>query len=101
VLVDPATGAVTGIIDWSDTALVDPARDLGLILRDLGDDGLEPALAATWAGPDDGLRARAAFYARCGLLEDLAHGVGTGQGAYTRKSLTALARLFPAPSPGG
>jgi aminoglycoside phosphotransferase (APT) family kinase protein len=103
VLVDPATGRVTGIIDWTDTAVVDPARDLGLILRDLGDAGLEAALAAQHAdGHGDGtmaehLRARARFYARCSLLEDLAYGVGTGQDPYVRKSLTALPRLFPDP----
>lgn len=88
------TGTVTGVIDWSDTALVDPARDLGLILRDLGDDGLEAALAAMPAHDGD-LRLRAAFYARCSLLEDLAYGVGTGRDAYVRKSLAALPRLFP------
>jgi aminoglycoside phosphotransferase (APT) family kinase protein len=97
VLVDPATCEVTGVIDWSDTALVDPARDLGLILRDLGEAGLDAALAARSAvdGDDDELRARTAFYARCSALEDLAYGVGTGRDAYVRNSLAALARLFP------
>jgi aminoglycoside phosphotransferase (APT) family kinase protein len=36
VLVEPQTMAITGVIDWSDAAVADPARDLGLILRDLG-----------------------------------------------------------------
>jgi len=94
VLVGPRTGRVTGVIDWSDTAVVDPARDLGLILRDLGDDGLEAALSAMPAD-DAELHARARFYARCSLLEDLAYGVGTGRDAYVRKSLAALPRLFP------
>nr|KEP23136.1 hypothetical protein DA06_11740 [Georgenia sp. SUBG003] len=106
VLVDRATGEVTGVIDWADAALVDPARDLGLILRDLGDDGLEASLAAmrTRQGADartdaDGLRGRARFYARCGLLEDLAYGVGSGREAYARKSLIVLPRLFPPEPP--
>ena len=38
ILVDDATGAITGIIDWSDAALVDPMVDLALIYRDLGPD---------------------------------------------------------------
>lgn len=100
VLVDPSTCAVTGVIDWSDAALTDPARDLGLILRDLGAAGLDAALAAMRSDDDDDrdrdeLRARAAFYARCSALEDLAYGLGTGRGAYVRNSLAALARLFP------
>ena len=36
VLVDPVTWTVTGIIDWSDAAIVDPAYDFGLLYRDLG-----------------------------------------------------------------
>jgi aminoglycoside phosphotransferase (APT) family kinase protein len=29
VLVDPDTAAVTGVLDWADAALVDPAYDFG------------------------------------------------------------------------
>jgi len=98
VLVDAATREVTGVIDWSDAALVDPACDLGRMLRDLGPDGLSAALAALPpgdGGDNDDLRTRAAFYAGCSALEDLAYGVETGRGAYVRNSLAALARLFP------
>jgi aminoglycoside phosphotransferase (APT) family kinase protein len=31
VLIDPGTWTVTGIIDWSDAAIVDPAIDFGLL----------------------------------------------------------------------
>ena len=36
VLIDPVAWTVTGIIDWSDAAIADPARDFGLLYRDLG-----------------------------------------------------------------
>jgi aminoglycoside phosphotransferase (APT) family kinase protein len=36
VLVDDAATTVTGVLDWSDAALVDPAFDFGRLLRDLG-----------------------------------------------------------------
>ncbi|MEV0288844.1 aminoglycoside phosphotransferase family protein [Kribbella sp. NPDC050820] len=36
VLVNASTYDVSGVIDWTDAAICDPARDLGLILRDLG-----------------------------------------------------------------
>jgi len=36
VLGTPATAAVTGVIDWGDAALIDPACDFGLLYRDLG-----------------------------------------------------------------
>jgi aminoglycoside phosphotransferase (APT) family kinase protein len=86
VLVDPAGWAVTGVIDWSDAALVDPAVDVGLLYRDLG----PPALALV-GGPD---AERAVFYARCAMLEDLAYGVTTGLDRYVAKSRTALSWLF-------
>jgi aminoglycoside phosphotransferase (APT) family kinase protein len=96
VLVDTA-GAVTGVVDWSDAALADPARDLGLVWRDLGRAGLRAALEAY--GPaardaDPGLAERIGFYARCAALEDLAYGLATGLQAYAAKSLAGLGRLF-------
>ncbi|AGL19789.1 aminoglycoside phosphotransferase [Actinoplanes sp. N902-109] len=90
VLVDPLTREPTGIIDWGDAAVGDPARDLGLILRDLG-----PA-ALRAVGPEPDAEERAHFYARCGLLADLAHGLETGRPAYVGKSIAALGWLFPA-----
>jgi aminoglycoside phosphotransferase (APT) family kinase protein len=100
VLVDPVTSTVCGVIDWTDAAVGDPAYDLGLILRDLGPGGLDAALRAY--GPvDAGLGARAAFYARCSLVEDLAHAVETGRRVYAEKSLAAIPALFvPGPPPG-
>jgi hypothetical protein len=56
---------------------------------------LTAALTSYQVGDIAALRERAAFYARCGLLEDLAYGDRTGISAYTDKSLTALHWLFP------
>ncbi len=97
VLVDPATLEVTGVIDWSDAALVDPAYDFGLLLRDLGAAALDAVLAAyDVPGTDEAvLRARALFHARCALLEDLAFGLAEDRALYVDKSLAALPWLFP------
>ena len=96
VLVDPATWTITGVIDWSDAAFVDPAYDFGLLYRDLGPAALEAALRtyrndAEPAGP---LRERAVFYARCSVFEDLAYGVERNLAPYVDKSLSALEWLF-------
>ncbi len=98
VLVDPGTSTVTGIIDWGDAAFADPAHDYGRLFRDLGPAALLPGAAVAGGENGDGeaLRERAVFYARCGMLEDLAYGVGTGRRRYAEKSLAALAWLFPA-----
>ncbi|NDU74210.1 phosphotransferase [Actinomadura sp. DSM 109109] len=96
VLVDPDTWAVTGVIDWGDAALTDPARDLGLLYRDLGPAALDEALTRYRTDADAReIRARAGFYARCGVLEDMAYGLQTGHRKYLDKSLTALEWLFP------
>ena len=80
VLADRRTWAGTGIIDWSDAGIVDPAYDYGKLYRDLG----PVALSAT---PGD-LRERAGFYARCGMLEELEYDEHT--------SRAPLDWLFPA-----
>ena len=89
VLVAPGTDKPTGIIDWSDAALCDPARDFGLILRDLGPAAFDAALPA-----GESLRDRAQFYARCSLLEDLHYGLETNRAPYVDKSLAALDWVF-------
>ena len=94
VLVDRLMWTVTGVIDWSDAAIVDPARDFGLLYRDiLGPAALDAALGRYPTDPRQlaALRERAVFYARCGVLEDLAYGVD----AYVEKSLAATPWLFP------
>ncbi|HYN93797.1 MAG TPA: aminoglycoside phosphotransferase family protein [Pilimelia sp.] len=98
VLVDPVSGTVTGIIDWSDAAIVDPAYDFGLLYRDLGPAALRVATGRYRTGADDvaALRERAVFYARCTVFEDLAYGIGTGRDRYVDKSLAAMRWLFPA-----
>ncbi|MEU1534512.1 phosphotransferase family protein [Streptomyces fagopyri] len=97
VLVDPATWTVTGVIDWSDAAVVDPAHDFGLLLRDLGPAAVRAALSRCRADADGlaALSERAVFHARCSVFEDLVHGIETGQGTYVDKSLDALEWLFP------
>jgi aminoglycoside phosphotransferase (APT) family kinase protein len=102
VLVDPGTWAVTGVIDWSDAAIVDPAVDFGLVYRDLGPAAVRAAMGRyrTEVNDLDTLAERAVFYARCSVFEDLAYGIRTGRDAYVDKSLAAMAWLFPSSAPG-
>ncbi|MEV4969825.1 phosphotransferase family protein [Streptomyces scopuliridis] len=97
VLIDPAAWTVTGVIDWSDAAIVDPAYDFGLLYRDLGPAALSLALHSYRTDVHDlqAISARAVFYARCGVLEDMAYGIQTGHEKYLDKSLAALEWLYP------
>jgi len=95
LLVDAEASAVTGVIDWADAAITDPARDLAPIYRDLGPGVFEMALAHYGEPFDDKGRERAVFYARCKLIEDVAYGLSTpGARRYAEAGLSHLARTF-------
>nr|WP_218007937.1 aminoglycoside phosphotransferase family protein [Herbidospora sakaeratensis] len=96
VLTDGTT--VTGVIDWTDAAISDPAYDLGLVLRDLGPEVFAETLRHYRAhGGDAGPTAetRARFYARCAIIEDIAYGL-TQPGArhYADEGLAHLSWTF-------
>ncbi|MBW9207783.1 aminoglycoside phosphotransferase family protein [Mumia sp. zg.B17] len=95
VFVDEDAQVITGVIDWSDAALTDPALDLGLVLRDLGVGAFDRALDADDGEPEvDDLRTRAIFHARIRALEDLAYGIETDRDLYRRNASRAIAALF-------
>ncbi|WP_344944207.1 phosphotransferase [Sphaerisporangium flaviroseum] len=94
LLVDVRASAITGVIDWTDAAITDPACDLALIYRDLGPEVFELTLAGYDGRFDDAGRERAAFYARCSLLEDLAYGLVGGASRYRHSALAHLTRTF-------
>ena len=95
VLVDVGANTVTGIIDWTDAAIADPAYDLALIYRDLGPEVFELTLAHYEGCFDDADRERAVFYARCSLIEDVTYGLSTpGAGRYLEAGLAHLSRTF-------
>jgi aminoglycoside phosphotransferase (APT) family kinase protein len=73
VMVDPARGAVTGIIDWTDAVRADPIRDLALLLADLGEEAFAAAVAVHPGPFDDADLARARWYAAHALAGTLAY----------------------------
>jgi len=81
------------VIDWSDAAVTDPALDLARPYRDFGPTFLAEVLEAY--GADAPGLDRIRFFARCAALEDLDHGLRTGQAAYTRAARRSLGWLFP------
>lgn len=98
LLANPA-GAVTGVIDWTDAARADPARDLGLIYRDLGSD-VAFAIAAGLDGPlTDDERARIRFHARCKWLDDFRFAVDEPEtrAAYLANCLWTFDHTFRSP----
>ena len=96
LLVDPDDLRITGVLDWSDAAITDPALDLGLVLRDLGRAGFEHAVAAVTATgiPLGDVVERAEFHARVRALEDLAFGVEHDLARYRDNALRAIGQVF-------
>jgi aminoglycoside phosphotransferase (APT) family kinase protein len=93
VLVSEDGSGLTGVIDWSDAAIADPARDVGRLLRDFGF-GLAGVVLRRTGGDDSTLR-RAVFYARCALLGDLAYGIETSRPQYVAHALGRFPTTFP------
>lgn len=88
-------GALSGVIDWADAAIADPARDLSRVLRDFGPGAYHrviPHYASDW---DDRADARTWFLARCAALEDLAFGLTEERPPYIDAALRSMAWLFP------
>jgi len=94
VMVDPGDGRVTGIIDWGDALLGDPARDLATVLSDFGPEVLDRVLAGYDRPREEGLDERIRFVARRRMVEDLAWRVRTGDPDGYGRTAAALRRLL-------
>jgi aminoglycoside phosphotransferase len=84
-----ADGTLTGVIDWSDAAITDPALDFARPYRDFGPAFLDATLRA-YGHDSPAFRRRITFFARCAALEDLAYADPT----YTRPAARSLTWLF-------
>lgn len=91
---------LTGVIDWSDAAIADPAVDFARLYRDFGLDFLRSVIDA-YGGLEDADRTlqRVQFYARCAALEDLEYGRGSGRHEYARAAEASIRWLFDVSKP--
>jgi aminoglycoside phosphotransferase (APT) family kinase protein len=90
VLVDDEGRRVTGVIDWSDIAIAEPAVDFAGVFH-WGGDPFADAVLASYDGPvDEALRARARFMAVCKGVGDIAFGRERAQPEYLTAGLRAL-----------
>ncbi|MFN8098087.1 MAG: aminoglycoside phosphotransferase family protein [Dermatophilaceae bacterium] len=92
IFVDPESQELTGIIDWSDAMLGDPARDFALVLFDLGDAALEAALAA-YGSLDQGLAERTTWYAACAGLAGAASRLEAGDEPGAAETFTRVRQV--------
>ena len=95
VLADPASGNLTGVIDWGDLAMSDPARDFttalyggfipkGLLVSDLLNGyGMEEAEMLA-------MRPRCSFAAYCWPLHEIIYGLDSRQNGVVEKGIQLL-----------
>jgi aminoglycoside 2''-phosphotransferase len=90
VLHDPATGALTGVIDWGDVSIGDPAQDFVGFYHSLGRPFAEKVLASYTLPVDDTFWRRVAFYAGLDPFHTMRFGIIDGQQALVAEGLAAL-----------
>lgn len=88
-----AGGSLTGIIDWGDAAVGDPAADLAWALH-----GTAPAFAAALAeayGASEDMRRRALLYHRLGPWHEVVHGQDAGDDSWIESGLLGVLDRLP------
>ena len=91
ILTDGTT--VSGIIDWTDAAVTDPAVDFARLYRDFGPTVVEQTMRVY--GGLAGAHRRIEYYARCAALEDFSYGQQTGHEQYAKAAQRSFTWLFP------
>ena len=95
VLIDPATGRATGVIDWADATLGDPADDFAGVLAWLGETFLGEVLARYTGPADAGLVGRARVVAAIHGAVGAWYGLEGGRPEHLAAGLRALEFAVP------
>ena len=90
LLVDAQTRTISGVIDWSDVAIGDPAADFAGLFH-WGGEALAVAVAAAYGGSlDAAALIRARYLGACRGAMDVAFGLDEGRREYVAAGLRAL-----------
>lgn len=90
VLYDATSDSITGVIDWSEVAIGDPAVDLAGVFH-WADESFLSAVLSTYRGPtDEATLARARYRAGCRGIGDLVFGIETNRAEYVVAGVRAL-----------
>ena len=94
ILIDPATGRVTGLIDWADACLGDPAYDFKFLWVWLGTTFVGRVLDHYAPPRDATFLDRVRVYGVCTAVGEVAYGRATGRADNLRLGVEALRRAF-------
>jgi aminoglycoside 2''-phosphotransferase len=90
ILVDTETGEITGIIDWGDAIVGDPAYDFAGLLADYGPEFARLALASYGWPIDPRFMDRVAFYMAAMPFNEILYGQDTGSAQHVELGLRML-----------
>ena len=96
ILVDPRSGSVSGIIDWGDAAISDPAVDFAALYTWHGEKWLEHVLAYYSGTPDTEIISRSRYLATCLAIHNITLGQDIGRPQWIKAGQEALRLIFAA-----
>ncbi len=95
ILVDPRLGSVSGIIDWGDAAISDPAVDFACLYSWYGEKWLENVLANYSGTLDAEIIPRSRYLATCLAIHNITLGQDLGRAQWIKSGQEALRLIFP------
>jgi aminoglycoside 2''-phosphotransferase len=101
VLFDLAAGHLTGVIDWGDAGIDDPAVDFAGVRRQLGDEFAQQMLAAYHPALDATALRRMDFYAGIEPFHEIHFGQTHGDAAHLAHGVELARRQLAQRRPGG
>jgi aminoglycoside phosphotransferase (APT) family kinase protein len=87
--------SLTGVIDWSDARLGDPALDFAWLLHGTGEPFAEALLRAYGGQPDDALPSRALSYHRLGPWHEVLYGLENERSELVKTGLAGVRQRLP------
>ena len=94
ILVDPRSGTVSGIIDWGDAAISDPAVDFAGLYAWYGEKWLEDVLAYYSKTSDAEIITRSRYLATCLAIHNITLGQDLGRPQWIKAGQEALRLIF-------
>jgi aminoglycoside phosphotransferase (APT) family kinase protein len=102
MLWDPASGLLTGVIDFEESRADDPALDFTPMLGEFGEEFYQAALSAYGGPADPYFEARVRFWSRAIVVHELGYGAGQGAQVHVENGLARLKKAIDgAPVIGG
>lgn len=94
ILCNPRRAEITGIIDWEDASIGDPAIDFTGVYGDCGKDFTKRVLAKYGGKVDETFWERTIFYYKIGAFHEIAYGQLINDDAHIKNGLKHLSKVL-------